>query len=97
MTGHHMSPPAGVPTLALATGITATTQDMVATAGGVMATFTEDITAPSAVTTLPTPTLASTMEAMKTMEATAADQKLKMISVAMERAKLKAQNIGQRY
>ena len=95
MTGHHMSPPAGVPTLALATGITATTQDMVAT-GGVMATFTEDITAPSAVTTLPTPTLASTMEAMKTMEVTAADQKLRMISAAMGRAKLKAQNIGQR-
>ena len=95
MTGYHMSPPAGVPTLALATGITATTQDMVAT-GGVMATFTEDITAPSAVTTLPTPTPASTMEAMKTMEATAADQKLRMISAAMGRARLKAQNIGQR-
>ena len=94
MTGHHMSPPAGVPTLALATGITATTKDMVAT-GGVMATFTEDITAPSAVTT-PTPTPASTMEAMKTMEATAADQKLRMISAAMGRARLKAQNIGQR-
>ena len=95
MTGHHMSPPAGVPTLALAMGITATTKDMVATGGGGMATFTEDITAPSAVTT-PTPTPASTMEAMKTMEATAADQKLKMISAAMGRARLKAQNIGQR-
>ena len=92
----HMSPPAGVPTLALATSITATTKDMLATGGGVMATFTEDITAPSAVTTLPTPTPASTMEAMKTMEATAADQKLRMISAAMGRARLKAQNIGQR-
>ena len=76
-------------------GITATTKDMVATGGG-MATFTEDITAPSAVTTLPTLTPGSTMEAMQTMEATAADQKLKMISVAMGRARLKAQNIGQR-
>ena len=94
MTGH-MNPPVGVPTLALATVITATTQAIVATAGGVMATFTEDITAPSAVTTLPTPTPVSTMEAMEVMEATAADQKLKKISAAMRRAKLKAQNIVQ--
>ena len=92
MTGH-LNPPVGVPTLA--TVITATTQAIVATAGGVMATFTEDITAPSAVTTLPTPTPVSTMEAMEVMEATAADQKLKKISAAMRRAKLKAQNIVQ--
>ena len=95
----HMNPPVGVPTLALATVITATTQAMVATAGGVMDTFTEDITAPSAVTTLPTPTLVSIMEAkeaMEVMEATAADQILKKISAAMGRVKMKAQNIGQR-